>query len=77
GAAAQGYKLIDITPPDMVVAVDRSVSEDDDEPTDVTDSVDAVEGGAEPAEGDAGVETDADVQSTADGLEDEPEADQE
>lgn len=29
GAAAQGYKLVDITAPDMVVAVDRSVNEDD------------------------------------------------
>ncbi|THB65059.1 MAG: DNA topoisomerase (ATP-hydrolyzing) subunit A [Spirochaetaceae bacterium] len=29
GAAAQGYKLVDISPPDMVVAVDRSVSEED------------------------------------------------
>lgn len=36
GAPAQGYKLVDITPPDMVVAVDRSVSEEDDNSTDET-----------------------------------------
>ena len=30
GSTAQGYKLIDITAPDMIVAVDRSVAEDDD-----------------------------------------------
>ncbi len=29
GATAQGYKLVDISPPDMIVAVDRSVSEDE------------------------------------------------